>query len=318
MKRMLWLLLFAVMLAAPVAAMAEGSISATLRVNSNHITVGDVVPLTVSVTHPAGWRVIFPTLEKKWGDFEVRSQAAPQIEANADGTETTTQEIDVARMRPGTTATPLLSVSVADDQGKLQKVDVAPVQVEVQSVLVKGDEELRDIKPQAELMVEQNTYLPLASVILLGVGALAFYVVRRWRHRPLKDKRTPRERALDTLKEIETQNLTAQSDIKTYCTRVADCLRDYLAVACQIPARDLTTSEIARGLKASAIPANLHANLIQVLRVCDGVKFANEVANPEALKGLISMVRPFVESYPPAPAPAKVRTRRGKQVEVAA
>ena len=133
------LIVIALMLTVVSGVSAQSNITVTLSVGGEAITVGDVIPLTLRVTHPAGWRVIVPTLEKQWGDFEVRSQSTPVITASGDGTETTTQKIEVVRMRPGEVQTPAFTLSIADDQGNLQNVEVAPVAVTVQSVLVAGD-----------------------------------------------------------------------------------------------------------------------------------------------------------------------------------
>ena len=157
---------------------AEDILDATLSMDTQNITVGDVIPLTLRVTHPAGWRVIFPTLEEKWGDFEVRSQAAPEIVTNPDGTQTTIQEIRAAIMRPGDVQTPPLTLSVANDQGSLSSLEVAPVTVPVTSVLIEGDTTLREIKPQAELVSEGRPYWPLTIAGLLAAGALIAYGVQ--------------------------------------------------------------------------------------------------------------------------------------------
>ena len=151
------LITLALMLTVVGGVAAQGNIAVTLSARGDKITVGDVIPLTLRVTHPAGWRVILPALEKQWGEFEVRSQSTPVITASGNGTETTTQKIEVARLRPGEVQTPALTLSVADDQGHLQNVEVAPVSLTVQSVLPAGDTTLRDIKPQAELITSQRT-----------------------------------------------------------------------------------------------------------------------------------------------------------------
>ncbi len=213
---------------------AQSNVAVTLSVGGEAPTVGDVIPLTLQVTHPAGWRVIVPTLEKQWGEFEVRGQSTPVITANSAGTETTTQKIEVARMRPGEAQTPALTLSIADDQGNLQNVEVAPVAVVVQSVLVAGDTELRDIKPQADLMISQRMVWPLIVAAALGVIGLIVYFVKRRRNRPVIDKRTPRERALATLKALEAQNPQTPEDVKAACVEIAICLRDYIAATTTI------------------------------------------------------------------------------------
>jgi hypothetical protein len=299
------LIVLALMLTIVSGVSAQGNIDVTLSVGSEALTVGDVIPLTLQVTHPAGWRVIVPTLEKQWGEFEVRGQATPVIAASGDGTETTTQKIEVVRMRPGEIQTPAFTLSIADDQGNLQNVEVAPVSVMVQSVLVAGDTALRDIKPQAELLTSQRMVWPLIALIVLSVVTWSIYLINRRRQRPVIDKRTPRERALDTLKGLAAQNPQTSTDLKTACFDIAVCLRDYIASTTPVPARDLTTNELARQLKDKSLPADWANNVLDVLRVCDSVKFACDVLELTTIHGLIDTVELLVEQYPPAPVAAQ-------------
>jgi hypothetical protein len=299
------LIILALMLTVVTSVSAQGNVAVTLSVGGDAPTVGDVIPLTLQVTHPAGWRVIVPTLEKQWGEFEVRSQATPTIASNGDGTETTAQKIEVARMRPGEVQTPPFTLSIADDQGNLQNIDVAPVLVMVQSVLVAGDTTLRDLKPQADLLTSQRMIWPLIAAVVLGVIGLIGYVIQRRRNRPVVDKRTLRERTLATLKTLETQNPQTPEDVKAACVEIAVCLRDYIAATTTISARDLTTSELARQMKLNDIPAEWNIQAIEVLRACDTVKFAGDVLELTMIQGLIDMVELLVEQYPPAPSTAQ-------------
>ena len=299
-KWLISLIALALMLTVVGGVAAQSNVIATLSVGGGTITVGDVIPLTLQVTHPAGWRVIVPALEKQWGDFEVRSQATPTIVSNGDGTETTAQKIEVARMRPGAVQTPALTLSIADDQGNLQNVEVAPVVVVIQSVLVAGDTQLRDIKPQADLMTSQRMVWPLMAAGALSVIGLMVYVINRHRNRPVVDKRTPRERALAALKALEAQNSQTPESVKAACVEIAGCLRDYITATTTIPARDLTTSELARQMKLNDIPAEWNIQAIEVLRACDAAKFAGDMLEQSMIQGLIDMVEVLVTQYPPA------------------
>jgi hypothetical protein len=294
-------------------AHALDNLVATLSVNSRNITVGDVISLTLRVTHPAGWRVIFPALDKQWGDFEVRGQDVPEIVSNPDGTQTTIQELKVVRMRPGEVQTPALTLSVADDQGNLNSLEVAPVPISVSSVLVEGDTNLRAIKPQAELVSEGRPYWPIATAGLLGAATLTGYGVQRWRHRKLVDRRTPRQRTLDSLAALSAQNPQTPAEIKAHGALLADCLRDYMAAITHLPARDLTTRELARRFKDQEVPPEWSAQVVEILQVCDGVKFANEELDGQSLLGMIASARRLVEQYPPQPQPAQHRSGHKKQ-----
>jgi hypothetical protein len=290
----------------------------TLSVGDEDITVGDVIPLTLRVTHPAGWRVIVPTLEKQWGDFEVRSQSTPVISASGNGIETTSQKIEVVRMRPGEVQTPAFTLSIADDQGDLQNVEVAPVAVTVQSVLVAGDTTLRDLKPQADLITSQRMVWPLIVLIVLSVVIWTIYLVNRWRTRPVVDERTPRQRTLDTLQTLAEQNPQTSADLKAACVEIAACLRGYIAATTSLTAHDLTTNELARQLKESSLPADWSTHAIEVLRVCDSVKFACDFLELTTIHGLIDTVELLVQQYPVEPAPAARPAKRTKLKKVTA
>ena len=297
-------------------AHAQQILSAALNVKSQDITVGDVIALELQVTHPAGWRVILPTLEQQWGEFEVRGQSVPEIRTNPDGTQTTIQEIEVARMRPGEVNTPAFTLSVADDQGGLNNLEVASVPVTVRSVLVEGDTNLREIKPQAELINEQHPFWPLIAAAIIGAAALLVYGINRWRlHRQI-DRRTPRQKALDSLTTLSSLNPQTSYEIKEQCMLLSDVLRDYLTDVTQLPARDLTTRELARRLKEQEFAPVWSSLIVDVLQVCDGVKFANEDLDSVKFQSMIANIRKFVEQYPPQPESPK--RRRGNTKEVVA
>ena len=123
---------------------------------------------------------------------------------------------------------------------------------------------------------------------------------------------------MDSLTDLSTQNPQTPAEINANCALLADCLRDYLAAVTHMPARDLTTRELARRFKEQELPAAWSAQAVEVLQVCDGVKFANEELEAATLQTMISTVRSLVEDYPPQVQPAKRRQGRKKQAEVIA
>jgi hypothetical protein len=289
---------------------AQSNVLATLSVDSNNLTVGDVIPLTLHVTHPAGWRVIVPTLEKTWGDFEVRQQATPVITSNGDGTETTSQQIEVVRMRPGAVQTPAIRLSIADDQGNLQTVAIAPLTVVVRSVLVAGDTQLRDIKPQADLFTAQRVVWPLLIVAAVSLIGLIGYAIVRRRNRPASDKRTPRERALAELQARAVKHPQSAPELKAACVQIAACLRGYIAATTPVAACDLTTNELARQLNRTELPPDWSTHAIDVLRLCDSVKFACDSLELTTVHGLIDTVELLLEQYPAASSQAKPKNAK--------
>ena len=142
---------------AAVAAMLPGAIVAqdgshagvrvSFKADRAALTVGDLVALTLEVTHPADHVVVVPRLGPEWGPFEVISQTTAHVSSNGDGTETTSQRLTVTVFALGTFETPDLSISVRGPDGGVERVFPLPVLLTVNSVLSGPDERLKDIRP---------------------------------------------------------------------------------------------------------------------------------------------------------------------------
>jgi hypothetical protein len=299
------LLLALMLLAIPMAAAnAQQEISATLSVEAPELTVGDVVPLTLQVTHPAGYRLVPVQLEGTWGDFEIRAVSPPQVTANPDGSETTTQTISVALWAPGEHTTLELPVAVSDTQGELHETSAAPLSVEVASVLVEGDNQLRDIKPQAELPLPVVWPWVVGSLLVSAV-ILAPFLRRWWLRRQetlaaAPDLRLPHEVAYDELERIEGLNLPVQARFKEHYTLASDVLRKYMEETLHIATVDRTTYEIRHALKYSPLSQTVKSDLQELLMDADLIKFAKVKPEIELAQVYIPRVRRVVAVTTPA------------------
>ena len=216
------------------AAGAQGEVTATVLGPENpySATVGDPLELTLVVTHPAGYQVIAPELGEQWGDFIIRSQSPATTAANGDGTKTTIIVLDARLFAPGEFSTPPLPVTVTDGAGQLMEVTADPAPVTITSVLVEGDTELRDIKPQTETAVYESAALagrrlaagPRWPAAATGSGSGAR---RAWRW-PRWTIACRIEVALDELERIARLGLPEQKRFKEHYSMVTDTVRLYL------------------------------------------------------------------------------------------
>jgi hypothetical protein len=292
------LLLLAV---APAAAQGDGPVTATLSAPDDQLTVGDPIPLTLALTHPAAYQVILPTLPDAWGDFAVVFQSPAVVTDNADGTVTTTMQIDARLFQPGAFNTPALEVSVTDGQGGLQKVVAAPAALSIASVLQEGDTTLRDIKPQA--------VLPLPAAwpwIAVGMAALAVVAVVVWqarrRQKVAVDNRLAHQVALDGLTTIEGLRLPEQGRFKEHYTFVSDTVRVYVERRYGVPALERTTGEIRPDLARTDMSTDVTALLIAFLQESDLVKFSEWTPDVASAQQLLARGRMIVEATKPEPA----------------
>lgn len=302
MKKLIPIIATIIALFAVGIAAAQTPASVTITPSTDILTVGDPVELTVTVNHPAGTQVLMPTLEPNWGDFIVRSQSPVNTVDNGDGTATSTQIIDVRLFAPGGFETPPLNVTIADNNGQIIEAAAAPIPFTVNSVLVEGDTELRDIKPQATL---PNAYLWPVFIAALGalIATAVWFLARRIKE--AFDNRLPHEVALDTLTAVEKENLPENGRYKEHYTLVTDVLRAYVEQTQGIQATDRTTAEIQKELTLAKATTTLTTEQVKqfttILSESDLVKFAKFTPDSESAHALVAQSRQFIEDTKPEP-----------------
>jgi hypothetical protein len=282
---------------------AQSPVSATLTANTSEATVGDPIPLTLSVTHPAGYHVIIPELDSEWGDFVVAGQSQPATVDNEDGTQTTSVTIDGRLFAPGEYTTPSLTISVTDGAGNLSEVAVPPATLNIVSVLVEGDAQLRDIKAQAELPYTPILPWAVGGLALAAAALFAFVWMRRRAHRPAAvDNRLPHEVAMDELARIESLNLPTEGRYKEHYTLVSNCVRRYMEQTWAIPVLERTTAEIQAGLRAADMPVDVRRLFLSFLDESDLVKFSTFTPDTLSASQLLGQARLIVAATRPLPA----------------
>ena len=288
-----WLACLLVSLPATVVsgtAMVQGASSSTVQISLTpsqpDLTVGDPVTLTLEITYPDDHAVVVPRLERTWGPFEVLSQSVAEITVNGNG-KSATQRIDVTLFSTGIFETPALPLTVRKPDGNVEKLLSPSVRLNVKSVLAGPDEPLRDIRQPAD-MATPLWEQPLARVIGLGgIAALCAlgYVVHRGMRRSEaqlaeEDMRTPREKAIQELDEIERKDLAGTGDYKQHYTLVSQIVRNHMR-AMYFPgnesanAYEMTTEELETALRNSELDPGIERLVTDLLREADSVKFAN-------------------------------------------
>ncbi|MBV7339658.1 hypothetical protein KFU94_67885 [Chloroflexi bacterium TSY] len=300
------------------AQVSDEQIRATLTTRRTELTIGDVISLTLQVDHPAGYRVLpLPVDAEHWGAIEIRDQSVVTVVDQAGeeddktviGSEMSTQQIDVTFWSTGAVRVPLLPVTVADTEGNLVEVATEPLTLTVMSVLIDGDDALRDLKPQATLPLPLRWPWVVAGLLVLGVlASLFWWLLRRRRGRTVKqiaqplpalETRRAHEIALHELARIEKLNLPTEMRFKDHYTLTTDVLRRYLEDAYQISALEQTTEEIRQAIKPLSFAQREKSRLLNMLEEADFVKFAEVVPEQDEAQQLPDMVRQIVLAIKP-------------------
>ena len=313
-----FLLAVSLVMATVDAAAAQTASSLAVRISFTadrpEMTVGDVAILSLVVSHPDDLVVVLPRLEREWGPFEVQAQTSVQTISLSDGVKTIAKQFQVALFSPGAFETPDLPISIRNSDGSMEQVYPDPVELTANSVLAGPDEELKDIRPLADLSTplwKRPAALVLAGLVVVGISvAVGFYVYRRSRRQvsaavQQTDSRKPWEVAHQELDRIGRLDLPESGDFKEHYTLVAGTLRTYLGATYlkevgQVGVADMSTEEIRAAISLSSLDSHNSREVIELLQEADLVKFANYSPPAARANEVVRQARHFVDATGPA------------------
>jgi hypothetical protein len=246
-------------------------------------SVGDLIPLSLRITHPVEVEINLPRLPDHWGPFEVREQSQLLPERNRAGQMVTTLETKLTLWAPGEYETPSLVVQHRIDEGEWEQITVPTISITVVSLLEEGDLAKRDLKPQTSLPSPPLwPWLAGGVLFLAAMGTAGWLWWCHWRAAgrdlgpgaALTRAATLEEAATAELCRIRKLDLPNTGDIPRQYSLIAACLRRYVSERFDIPALDQTTNEIVTALEEKHWPRRYIQPVQELLSEADLVKFA--------------------------------------------
>ena len=255
-------------------------VSATL--DSSVMKIGEQRRITLEVKQPQSAVVYFPTISGN--DTLAKGieivKITPQDTLKEKGGFTIKQEYIITSFDTGRYELPPFVF-----KSKIENFETRTLYLDV----ITYDEDLTN----AQLTDLTDNYEPpfnwvrfwLYFAIVLGVlgtFALAYYIYKVVQEikenniveEEVVDNRLPHEIALEELEKIKSEKLWQKGDAKRYYTELTDTLRDYFTRRFNIPAMEMTSSEILRALKYDKDAHEVLERIRQIFDVSDMVKFA--------------------------------------------
>ena len=269
------------------------NVSATSRLDSNAMLIGDHLGLKLQLNCPAGTQVIWPSFNDTiLGKIIVIGRSKVDTSFSKDKKSLTlTQKINLTCFDSGFYTFPEIPFRyrlLPDTSVKTALTGMS--MLKVNTIKVDTTQVFKPIKGPLRIPItflEILPYILLALALIALVFILIWYVNKRRKHEPLisirpKVRLQPYEKALQNLEKLRTRKMWQEGHVKEYHSELTDILRTYIEEGFGIPAMESTTYEIVGKLRQDSVFARpLIDKVDQILQNADMVKFAKFTPLPQ-------------------------------------
>jgi len=245
--------------------------------------IGELMDLNIKVERPQNINVRWPFLVDTVGYFEIHSFT--NIDSTVEGNlAKESQRVSLQVFDSGDYVFPPLAFEVASPgNADPDIIFTDSLYVRVETVPVDTLGEIMAIKPPLDIprtLWEKTRLLliPLAAILLLGL--LIWFILKRRKEEDDEEIIIVDNRSLDTIFFEKLQLLRAKKypddgKIKAYYVELTDIVREYIEKRYDIPAMEMTSSEVARAIKAEkSVNKARHRAILNMMTTADLVKFA--------------------------------------------
>ena len=288
MTKTIHLLLF-LLLSTAIPATAQIKVQA--YTDTNGITIGDHVTLTISAENPGNGFVLFPAPDEiAQGNIEVISQTQDTtMDDNGKVLKINQRSIITSFTEGVDTIGPLVVRVQTGRDTAMEALWTEPLLLAVNTVEVDTNQAIKDIEDVMRIPLTFKEILPwlLLALALVAIGVGVWFLVRYLKKRknnvtePAKPAIPPDTLALEQLEQLRVEGLWKQGRVKDYHTNLTDILRQYLYNQYDIDAAEMTSDQITDACAETPdISAEQNDNLRQILQTADLVKFAKAEPQP--------------------------------------
>ncbi|MFP4527275.1 MAG: hypothetical protein ACLFQX_01890 [Candidatus Kapaibacterium sp.] len=278
-----------------------------VRPDTTAALIGERIGLSVEVGHPADYDLIWPAIGDTLGALEVIDRSTVDT-LRADSIVRLRQRIEVTSFDTGRAAMPQLTF-MYEKTGITAMTAAHSASFGLRFAGVEADtsQPIKDIKPPLE---EPLTLMELLPYIFGGIALIAlaaaiyiYFKKRRRRERPAHEEAEPsipaHILALEALRNLDKEKLWQNDEVKKYHIELTHIVRLYIQRRFDIPALEMTTSDIIERMRLAGVAEDLVGRLRQLLTLGDLAKFAKFRPLPDENTSSMKNSVAFVESTKP-------------------
>jgi hypothetical protein len=295
------LLIFAFLYLLFVQSSFAQSISATLKVDSTHILIGDHLNVTLTLKHSRGLQITMPATGDTLGNMDVINVKSDT--GNAGNELLISRTYTVSAFDSGTYHAGPVMVFLKYATGDLDTLYSNQLPIQVTTVPVDTTKAIKPIKAPLEVPYSWKEFIPYmaaGALLLLSIAVIIILWLKFRKKKPVpvvkpKPKEPAHIWARAELKKLEEEKLWQKDEVKLYYSKLTDILRQYLEYRYNWQALESTTEEIEVDLPRYNLKEKAKDNLLEILRTADLVKFAKLLPLPDVNIRMMDSAYKFID-----------------------
>jgi len=289
---------------------AAQEITVSAKVDTNEVTIGDWINLSLRVERSENVKVDWTPLGDTLGHFEVLRRGELQT-GKSEGKVVETNNYVLSTYDSGYYRIPpiVFSYTVGNDTTR-KFAATLPIDILVHTVAVDTTQDIKDVKPPFGIpiaLLEILLYVGIVLLIAAGGFGLYYYLRRRkdrWLLSAQQPQRPPHEIAIMELRRLEEKKLWQKGFVKQYYSEVTEIIRRYIEGRFGVMALEMTTEEVMHNVKQTAMSSEVQETLSKFLNDADLVKFAKYQPAPEENEAELQMAYDIVHGTKPVVEPS--------------
>ena len=156
-------------------------VSLNLQISQSSLKTNESAQVSLSIKHAPGLEITLPELEGQLGEWTITELTSQPAKLDSQSWTHYQLNFDIEPDIPGETPLPSIEFMVEDEAGKIREVRTKAVSIEVLSVGVDADTQLRDIAPDERDSTQPSdtNQTPAWLLLALIIGAIGVIILRK-------------------------------------------------------------------------------------------------------------------------------------------
>jgi len=280
-------------------------ISASASTDSSSYKVGDYIYYTIKVEYKGPVQIYTPNLKDYTTSVDILDVENP-VAQEKGGKKIVLYKFILSKYDSADITIPPIPVTYKVGTNTLtQFVETNAVSFSVRTLKVSIDKDIRDVKGPVKIPLDWKIIAMWVLIAFLIIGLILYFYLKNQQKKALKGKRKkivyvpPHITALNALYALEKEQLWQRGKIKEYHSRITEIIRRYFEKRFELPALEMSTSEVVDNLNRITIPENIKDITYRFLTNADLVKFAKFIPLNSINEEMMKQAQEIVENTVP-------------------